>query len=288
MAGMTGSFEPRRSSAQEARPSPVVCQPAALRAAKSLPQLRYKCRPGLEEYDEAILKWPARVKALNTITVQLATFTDPSWWQTDVNALNTCDFKKRIGQLSEEESQQFKDDYSRRLIGDRRLRLVIVFDPCYQTEYGGSTVFLLSRTGSKVFVSKVLDGYFSRVENSIGFDYAYLKGEKIIEIETASSFPPSLTNYYFAIDQKTNQARPRMLFLDGKPSNIISSAMLMNGPDDLEQPEDATELEVIRDHKLAPSFFIYTEDADGQIKSEGRDFTRTIYNWHGRYYLPAK
>ena len=80
---------------------------------------------------------------------------------------------------------------------------MLIPDPCYQTEYGGANAFLLYRKGGRVFVTQVLDGYFSRADNSIGLDFAKLNSQEIIEISTGSGgLNPSLTNYYFAIDPR--------------------------------------------------------------------------------------
>ena len=58
----------------------------------------------------------------------------------------------------------------------------------------------------------------------------------------------------------------------------------MSEPADLELPKDAGELNIIREHKLAPSFSIYAEDSEGKIESPRGKMTRTILKWNGRYY----
>ena len=275
------------NSAQETQAPVLVCKAATLRARRPLPTIRYRCKPGVNDYDDSILKWTPRVAAMRGAAAQLATFTDPSWWQTPVDDLNACDFKKRVGKLTPADVQKFKEEYSLRLLGDSSVRMVMVSDPCYQSGYGGSDVFLLSRTSGKVSVTKALEGYYSRVDNSLGLDSADLDGEKIIELQTGNSMPPSLLNYYFSVDARTNKILPRKLFVDGTAtSNQIGSDMLMSDPEDLGLPKDAVELNVIRDHKLAPSFSVYTADDQGKIESEGKHFKRTVYRWNGQVYVP--
>src|SRR5882724_1743482 len=144
LVASTISFAPSYSFAQRSQ-AVAACKASALRALKQLPELRYKCRTGADQYDEAILQWPERVRALRILTNKLASFSDAAWWQAEVDDLNVCDFKRRAGALNDDESQKFKDDYSLRLLGNHLVRLVIVYDPCYQTEWNGSDVFFLSR-----------------------------------------------------------------------------------------------------------------------------------------------
>ena len=59
---------------------------------------------------------------------------------------------------------------------------MLIPDPCYQTEYGGANAFLLYRKGGRVFVTQMLNGYFSRADNSIGLASAKLDGHEIVEI----------------------------------------------------------------------------------------------------------
>jgi hypothetical protein len=42
----------------------------------------------------------------------------------------------------------------------------------------------------------------------------------------------------------------------------------MGEPEDFGLPKDAKELNIIRGHKLAPSFSTYAEDSEGKIESE--------------------
>src|SRR5688572_18377987 len=101
---------------------------------------------------------------------QLAALTNAAWWTTNVVDLNVCDFKHESGPLTEEQRRGFADgEYAFWLFGNDRIRLVLIPDPCYQTQYGGSNAFLLYRNAGKVFATQVLDGYFSRADNSVGW-----------------------------------------------------------------------------------------------------------------------
>ena len=98
------------------------------------------------------------------------------------------------------------------------------------------------------------------------FGLRYLNGQQIIEISTGTGgLHPSITNYYFVIDPRTNKAVPRKLFKGDKGlTNEISSDLLMDEPEHLDLPQDAAELNIIRGHKLAPAFSIYAEDDEGK------------------------
>jgi hypothetical protein len=117
-------------------------------------------------------------------------------------------------------------------------------------------------------------------------DFADFNGEEIIEVATGSGgLHPDITNYYFVINPRTNKAVPRPLFKGAKGlEHSITSALLLSDPKDAGLPEDAGELSIIRNHKLAPSFSVYAESDDGPIEVNGRKFTRTILKWNGRHY----
>jgi hypothetical protein len=220
----------------------------------------------------------------------LGQFNNPSWWQADVDELNACKIHQRAGELTDDEKQQWKSgDYSFDLFGSGEMRLALIADPCYQTGYNGSNAFLLYRQNGRVYVSQLLNGYYSRVANSVGIDFAKLNGRQIVEVSTANSMPPSLVNYYFEIDPATNKALPRNLFRDGgKPTNQIYSDMMMGEPKDFGLPTDAAELNVIRQGRLAPSFSAYEESERGRIDANGRKLRRIVYRWNGRSYTRAR
>ena len=266
----------------------AVCKAAALRAVQTIPKLVYRCRPGMDDSDEAILKWPERQRALNTLSMKLKALTQPAWWDSDVEDLNSCTFRKRAGTFTKPEDEQYRTNYVMNLVGNSNARLVIVSDPCYQTGYAGSVLFLIARAGATNVVTKALDGYFSRVDNSVSFDWADVPGEQIIEVGTGNSMPPSQKKLYFSVDTKTHRVQPKNLFKDGGQfSNKVYSDMLLSDPGDVGLPDDAGELIVIRDHKLVPAFSSYSEDAEGNIESAGRRFKRSIHRWNGRYFEPV-
>ena len=113
-----------------------------------------------------------------------------------------------------------------------------------------------------------------------------MNGRQIIEISTGTGgLHPSVTNYYFVINPKTNKAVPKKLFKGDKGlTNEVTSDLLMSEPENLDLPKDAGELNIIRGHKLAPEFSIYAEDDAGKIESPRGKMTRTILKWNGRFY----
>jgi hypothetical protein len=266
-----------------AQQKPPVCNQNTYAAFKPLPKLEYTCPGGVADYDDAILKLPERIAANRKVEIALANLTDPLWWRSNVDELNACNIHGAAGKLTDEESRKWGDgEYDFELTGDHEVRLAIISDPCYQKEYSGSSVFLLYHKNGKTFVSKVINGYFSRVANSVGVDFANENGQLIIEVSTANSFPPSLTSYFFEIDPATNLAHPKNLFMErAKLTNKIYSDMLMGEPKDMGLPDDAGELNIIRNHRLAASFSAYLQDEHGKIDDRLR---RIIYHWNGRYY----
>jgi len=261
----------------------LVCKKSVLAALKPKPEFGYECDEQLQPWDEKILKLPGRVAAIKSLTAELeSTFADPAWWTADVVDLSVCDFTHEAGTLTAEQRHSFtSDEYLFWVFGNDPIRLVMVADPCYQTEFGGSNGFLLYHNGGRVVVSQVLDGYFSRADNSIGLAVAKLGTEEIVEISTGSGgLNPSLTNYYFAIDPHTRRAVPKNLFGgEHGPTNEISSSMLFGyGPG---APEA---LKIVRGSTLAPSFSIYIEDDKGRIDDNGRKFVRKILRWNGKSY----
>ena len=165
------------------------------------------------------------------------------------------------------------------LFGNDRIRLALIPDPCFQTQYGGANAFLLFREGRRVFVTQVLDGYFSRADNSISVAFAKLKTQQIVEISTGSGgLNPTLTNYYFVVDPATRQTIPKKIFKGERGlTNEISSAMLLSA-------NGATPLNIVRGNSLAPSFLIYIDDPNGKINDNGRTLSRKTLRWNGSMY----
>jgi len=260
----------------------LVCKRPVLAALKPIPELSYPCDEQLNDYDEKTLKLPARLTAIKTLMSQLSSFSDPTWWSTDIVDLGVCDYTKKPGPLTPDQRHSFLDgDYLFWLFGNDHIRLVVIPDPCFQTEYGGSNAFVLYRNANHVTVTQVLDGYFSRADNSVNVRLAKLNTQQIVEISTGSGgLTPSLTNYYFVIDPNTHQAVPKNLFTgDHGPTNEISSAMLLSDSRAAVQP-----LKVIQGQTLARSFIIYFDDANGKIDDNGRTLSRKILRWNGKVY----
>src|SRR5262245_9917602 len=224
---IAGSLFISDTSIAQRRNPPLVCKQPVLAALKARPELSYECGEQANDWDEKILKLPARVSAIKGLMSELSSFSDDAWWNADIVDLGVCDFKQEARALTADERREFVNgDYLFWLWGNERIRLMLIPDPCYQTGYGGSNAFLLYRNRGKVFVTQVLDGYFSRADNSVNLALAKLKGEEIIEVSTGTGgLNPSLTNYYFVIDPRTNKAVPKNLFSGerGRPTNQISS-----------------------------------------------------------------
>ena len=264
---------------------PAFCSRAAFAAYKPLPQLEYEC-PDESDSDETLLKLPARLAAIRRLKAELQTFDNTAWWSADAEELNNCEIHGGAGRLTDEEKQKLSDgDFELKVFGNHQMRLVLLRDPCYATGYSGANGFLLYRSGGKVFVSLVLNGYASRVANSVGIDFATANGEQLIEISTANSFPPSLMAYYFRVDPKTKQATPKKIFKeDDKLTNEIYSDMLMGEPEDFGLPKSAAELNIIRNGRLAPTFSAYMQDEHGKIDNR---LQRIVYRWNGKFYVPS-
>ena len=209
----TGSFGQQRNKT-------IVCKNETFAAFKPLPGLNYECpSDAANEYDDSILKSPERIKAINNLMRELESFTQPEWWESAVADLNVCGIRGKPGALSAEEREQFTSvEYQAGLMGNNRIRLVLTPDPCYQTHFNGADAFLLYRNGGKVYVTQVLDGYYSRLTNSVSLKFRRVNSQQLIEIETVniSGMRPEPTSYYFLIDKATNKAVPAKLSRRGK------------------------------------------------------------------------
>jgi hypothetical protein len=270
-----------------AQDAPVVCKQTALAALKPMPSFHYRCDPKLEPYDEKVLRLPARLQAKDALVARLETLTSPAWWRVQVDDLNACDFRHKPGVIAGDALRDFKGgDYRIWLFGDGNIRMVVLPDPCYQSDYNGSVSYVLYHKGPKVFASQVIDNFFSRADNPILMDRATQGAEEIVEVATwTGGLNPSLTNYYFSIDPGTYRAVPRNLFVgDHGPTNEITSAMLFGTPEDFDLPADAGEIKVFRNHRLAKTISLYADDTDGKIEDNGRKLTRTVLTWNGKVY----
>ncbi|MGZ5436074.1 MAG: hypothetical protein ACXWID_06645 [Pyrinomonadaceae bacterium] len=266
-----------------------VCSEKAFAAVRPQPKLAYECSESLIESDSRILRLPRRRAALARVVQTLRSFTNPVWWETSLAELNACELHGGAGELNEEEKARWRTgDLFMWVFGDKQTRLVLIDDPCYQTGFNGTNAFVLHRRDGRVFVTQVLDGYYSRADNSVGINFANLKGQRIIEVTTGNSMPPSLVSYFFAID-RSGRATPKKLFrTDGRLTNEIYSAMLLAEPRDLNLPASANELNIIRNRRLAPGFSAYEEHERGPIDAHGRKLRRVVYRWNGRFYSRTK
>ena len=265
----------------------LACKKSVFAAWKPIPKLRYSCGGANTEWDEKMLKAPKRVSAIKQLLTQLETFNNAAWWEASPDDLNVCDFRRRVGTLSPAERERFDTTYALPLFGDKHIRIAVLSDPCYQTQYNGANVFVLYRKGARVFATEVIDGFFSRAEDAVNVDFGKLSDEELIEVSTGTGgLHPQLTNYYFRIDPKTNRAAPKNLFMgDEGPTNQITSALLMSDPEDFGLPADAVSLKVINNHRFAQSFSIYNEVFEGgKIDDNGRMLNRTILKWNGNIY----
>lgn len=266
-----------------------VCSEKAFAAMRPQPKLAYECSESLIDSDSRILRLPRRRAALARVVHTLRSFANPVWWETSLTELNACELHSGAGELNEEEKARWRTgDLFRWLFGDEQTRLVLIADPCYQTGFNGANAFVLHRKDGRVFVTQVLDGYYSRADNSVGINFAELKGQRIVEVTTGNSMPPSLVSYFFAID-RSGRATPKRIFrTEGHLTNEISSAMLLAEPRDLNLPAGASELNIVRKGKLAPRFSAYEEHGRGTIDASGRKLRRVVYRWNGRFYSRTK
>jgi len=275
LAAVTSMSNAQRSSRV------LMCKNATLTALKPKPELSYECDAQLNDWDEKVLKLPARVAAIKTLVSGLASFSNPAWWAADVVDLGVCDFAGKPGTLTREQRRSFVEgEYLFWLFGNDHIRLVLIPDPCYQTQYGGSNAFLIYRSGGRVTVTQVLDGFFSRADNPLTVAFAKLNGEEIVEVATWSGgLNPTLTNYYFVIDPKTGHAVPKKIFKgEHGPTNEISSAMLFN------DNTASAPLKIVRGQTLARSFSIYLDDPNGKIDDNGRTLSLKVLRWNGKLY----
>jgi hypothetical protein len=274
-------------SGQQKADAPLVCRQEVFERLKPLPKLSYRCRPdAANDFDEAILKRPERLRAIGEYMARLASFAGRIWWDTGVEEMNVCYARGGAGAFDEEEAVKFRrGDYPIDLFGNGRVRLVVASDPCYQTGYGGSNAFLLYRRGERTIVTQALDGHFSRADNSIGLDFALLNRRQLIEVSTTTGgLNPYITNHYFFMDSATGKALPARIFKDGKGlTNRITSVLIL---DDGTFPEELAEMRVIKGSRLAQRFYTYEDTGgEGSIKdASGRSLRRRVYTWNGRFY----
>src|SRR5258708_1334624 len=180
------------------------CKPGALTALRAIPKLKYSCREDVTDYDETLLKFPERLRAVRKYTSSLETFNNTAWWTSTVDDLTYCDVRHKVGRLTKKEKAELHGgDYLYRLFGDQQIRVISTTDPCFQTGYGGSDIFLLYRSSGRVYATEIIDGFSSRADNPIFVDFAKLGNEKLIEVASSTGgLYPMVINYYFTIDKR--------------------------------------------------------------------------------------
>ena len=264
----------------------MVCTPRALAALRPIPELKYDCNEDLTESDDAVLTEENRLEAIDLYTKSLEKLVSADWWQTSVEDLNVCDFRKKAGALTKEQKYDYENgNYFFSLRGNQQFRVVIARDPCYQVGFNGANVFLLNRVGDKVYAAEIIDGFYTRADFPLGFDYAYNGQEIIIEIATTSGgLYPTETYYYFTIDKKTNRAVPKMLFKDnGKLTNRIYSSMILGEPEEYGLPPKSQALQIIKNQRLADRFYVF-EDSFETLESGNHKLLRVLFKWNGKFY----
>jgi len=266
---------------------PLVCKPKALAALKPFPKLKYKCRADELDYEQKILKYPERRAAINRYVKILENYTSANWWKADPEELNLCDFRKKSGIFSDEEKENYKNEYFPNLSGNDRFRMISVADPCYQAGYNGADIFLLYRKNGKVYVSEMYDGYFSRSDYGPGIEFATLNNEPIIEMSMiGGGISPTEIYYYFTIDKRTNKTVPKNLFLDEKhkPTNRIDSQMLMQDSEYYGLPPNLQETQIIKNGRLVKSFDVFNLSAETIGNDNHEKFERLTLRWNGKFY----
>lgn len=265
----------------------VACRQNAFTALRPIPELKYKCRRDSDDYGSEILKYPERTGAINRYIKSLEKFTYNDWWKISVDDLNVCDFRKKTGILGDDEKKQYEESYFPLLRGNNQFRMISVADPCYQTGFNGASVFLLYRKNKNVYATEIIDGYFSRADYGPEIDFAVHNKERIIEVSTTSGgLNPTITNYYFTIDKKTNKAIPKNLFAgdNKKLTNQITSMMLLGESGEYGLPPNLEPLVVFKKGRLAKSFDIFTDTAETFGEDNHQKFTRLTLRWNGKFY----
>lgn len=264
----------------------LVCKPRALAALKPIPKLIYKCDENLNDSDDEVLTQPNRVKAINLYVKSLEKFSYADWWQTAVEDLNVCDFRRKKGALTKQQKYDYKNgNYFFNLLGNNQHRVIVAQDPCYQTGFNGANVFLLNRVGNRVYASEIIDGFYTRADFAPRVGFAANGEEQIIEIATTNGgLYPTETYYYFTIDKRTNRAVPKLLFKDnGKLTNRIYSDMILGEPEEYGLPPKSVALEIIKNHRLTKSFYVF-EDTLEELENGNRKFHRVLFKWNGKFY----
>jgi len=268
---------------QKAKEPRLQCSPQAFRAMKPLPELSYPCN---EEDEEKQLKSKERRQALRQHRKRLEQFTSAAWWNAPVEELNVCEAFKRPHVLTQKERDEYLDsNFLTHMSGDSKTRLVATSDPCVAPNYNSTDAFILQRAGDKVVATQILNGYYSRADNSVGLSIADTDSERLLEIYTGTGgLNPYCTTRLFAIDKASNRAVPKKIIKDGnKLTNEITSNCAMEiwaSKLSFNLPKGWLEMSIINKGKRAERFYVYDEDMDKLI--------RRTYVWNGSYYAVQK
>lgn len=267
----------------------LACKPAALAALKPIPKLEYECDDDLTESEDAVLTAAKRRRAIDLYEKTLEKLTAAGWWQTDVEDLNVCDFRKKAGALTKKQKQRYEDgSFYPSVLGNKRYRVLIVKDPCYQTGFGGSNFFILNRTArGRIVASEIIDGFYTRSDYAPEVNYAVNGTEPIIEIATTSGgLYPTMTSYFFTIDKKSSRAVPKKMFKDfeGVMTNEITSQMLLGEPEEYGLPRRAEALKVIVSGRLSKSFDVFKDTGETFGEDDHQKFSKLTLRWNGKFY----
>ena len=263
------------------------CHKRAMASLRTIPKLRYACREGENDYGEAILKFPERVSAIRRYTKALETFNNPAWWTASVDDLTYCDSHRKVGPLTKKEKADLKGgEYLYRLFGDHQIRVISAADPCFQTGFGGSDVYLLYHQNTRVYATEIIDGFSSRADNPFSVDFAMLGKEKLIEIASSTGgLYPMVINYYFTIDKRTNRAVPKNLFKDEKGlTNTITSMMLLEEPEEYGLPPKTEPLVIFKNGRMNRSFVVLDDIGEKVGNDKHAAFKNTTLRWNGKFF----
>lgn len=64
--------------------------------------------------------------------------------------------------------------------------------------------------------------------------------------------------------------------------------MILSDPEESGLDAGSNALEILNENKLAGTFNIYEDDAEGRIDDGGRTLRKIVYRWNGRFYVRAR
>jgi len=270
------------SSPQRDRNRPLRCTKEALSALKPIPQFDYECA----EREEDNLKSPERRAALKDYLGELeSTFRDANWWAAPVDDLNVCSIIHEGRAMTAAERRDILGNNDEiNLYGDGSTRLVVVVDPCIKYSYSTVNAYVLQRANNRVYVTQVVDSFYSRADNAVRMRLAAQNGERLMIIEKGlvdGLMPPQVkvTWAIYAINPNTYRAVPRKIF---KEKGKLTNEMAWDAPpfEEDEANNRWRDPELDRNGKLLPRFYVY-------YPYKGR-LGRDTYVWNGKYYAHTR